>query len=129
MINFIILEYIINLIILVFFHMHMFQLNSYLFSKHMRWMRTNYKKIIIQVLLILVPLTLTLFNKLLLNLIAILILGISIFYNHPKNKAKIPFKITNRVKRMLIAEAIIFFMILIVKNIQNYILLFPTLEK
>lgn len=117
----IILEYGISLIFLLLFHMYMFQLNSYLFSKHVSWIKLNYKKVIIQILLIVIPFILILFNNSLLEIIAILFLGVSIFYNFPKTKSKIPFKITNRVKRMFITEAIIFFIILILNNIQNYI--------
>ena len=41
----IITEYIINLVVLLIFHMHMFQLNSYFFKKQLHWIKNNYKKI------------------------------------------------------------------------------------
>lgn len=121
MIKVIALEYTINLFILLFFHMHMFQLNSYQFNKHINWIKVNYKKIIIQMLLIIIPLILIFINNTLSNLIAIFILGISILYNCPKTKSKISFKLTNRVKRMFVTEVILFTIILIIGNIQNFI--------
>ncbi len=117
--NFIILEYSINLIILLSFYMYMFQLNSYTFAKQINWMKVNYTKIVTQILFIIIPLILTLFNTTLLNIIAIILLGISIFYNIPKGKAKIPFNITNRVVRMFITEGVIFFIILILGSIKE----------
>ena len=102
-----IVEYIINLIILLFFHMHMFQLNSYFFKKHSRWMKANALKIIIQLVGISLPFILFNFKNTVTNILAILLLGFSIFYNFPKTKAKIPLKTTNRVKRMLVTELIL----------------------
>ena len=103
----IVIDYVINLIILLFFHMHMFQLNSYFFRKHSHWMKVNFKKIIIQLLLIIIPATLLIFNNVVTNILAIILLGFSIFYNFPKSKSKVPFKLTNRVKRMLVTEIIL----------------------
>lgn len=103
----IIVEYIVNLIILLFFHMHMFQLNSYFFRKHSHWMKVNILKIIIQLVGISLPFILFNFKNTVTNILAILLLGFSIFYNFPKTKAKIPLKITNRVKRMLVSELIL----------------------
>ena len=94
----IIIEYGINLILLLGFHMHMFQLNSYFLKKHIHWMKNNIKKIIIQLGLILVSLLLLYVNNMIGSVIAIFLLGLSIGYNLPKQKAKVPFKLTNRVK-------------------------------
>lgn len=119
--NFIIFEYSINLIILSIFYMYMFQLNSYTFAKQMNWMKVNYKKIIIHILLILNSFILSMKNITAGNLVAIILLGISIFYNIPKSKPKIPFKITNRVKRMFITEIIICFIIFMLGGFQQFI--------
>lgn len=119
--SFIILEYSINLIILLSFYMYMFQLNSYTLFKQINWMKVNYKKIVIQILFIMIAYILTVFNTNLLNIVAIIILGISIFYNIPKGKSKIPFNITNRVIRMFVTEEIIFFIILFVGNTKEFI--------
>jgi len=111
--------YVINLILLCVFYMHMFQLNSYFFKKHAHWMKTNWKKILIQFLLILVPTILIVINQQIANIIAIIILGFSIIYNFPKGKAKVKFKVTNRVKRMFITEAILVLLTLLIAGIQN----------
>ena len=85
----IILEYLINLFTLLFFHMHMFQLNSYFFKKQMRWMKANTKKIIPQIISIILPTILLCFNNIVTNILAMLLLALSIFNNLPKGKAKI----------------------------------------
>lgn len=117
----IIIEYLINLVVLLIFHMHMFQLNSYFFKKHMRWVKTNYKKIVLQILIIIFPTLLLAFNNIISNAISILLLAFSIFYNFPKKKSKIAFKVTNRVKRMFITEAILILLTLILYNNRNVI--------
>jgi len=109
----IILEYLINLITLLFFHMHMFQLNSYFFKKHMRWMKANTKKVIPQIISIVIPTVLLCFNNIVTNIFAILLLALSIFNNLPKGKAKISLKITNRVQRMFITESILILLVLV----------------
>jgi len=103
----IIIEYLINLAILFLFYLHMFQLNSYSFSKHMHWIKSNIKIIIIRFLLILVATLPLLFNNTICNILSIIILGISIFYNVPKKKSKIKLKFTNRVKRMLVTQILL----------------------
>ena len=117
----IIIEYVANLLILLFFYMHMFQLNSYFLNKHINWMKKNYKKIIIQSLFIILPTILLIFNNTITKVLATLILAVSIIYNFPKGKAKIPLKITNRVKRMFITEFILIALAFIVKNDGNLI--------
>ena len=117
----IILEYIVNLVLLLFFYMHMFQLNSYFFKKYLHWMSTNKKKIITQIVLVIVPSILLIFNNIITNIIAIIVLVISILYNLPKAKAKIPLNITSRVKRMIITEGILIVLILIICGMENYI--------
>ena len=116
------IEYLINFIILLLFHMHMFQLNSYFFTKHMHWIRENIKKIILQILIILLSTILFIFNNNVCRILAIIFLGISIFYNMPKRKSKIQFKVTNRVKRMFVTEVILVLIVLLI-NYKNYILL------
>ena len=115
----IITEYIINLVVLLVFHMHMFQLNSYFFKKQLHWIKNNYKKIVLQILLIAFPTLLLTFNNVTTSIIAIIFLALSIFYNIPKKKAKIPFKFTNRVKRMFITEILLILLIFITANFIN----------
>ena len=117
------IEYIINLLILLFFHMHMFQLNSYNYNKHMNWMKVNYKKIIIQIVLILIPFIFINLNKDALKYLASIILGISILYNYPKKKSKISFKITNRVKRIFITEIVLFAILFNIENVEKFVLI------
>ena len=102
-----IIEYVINLSLLLFFGMHMFQLNSYSYKKHLRWLGKNIKKLLIQLILIGIPSALILLNNTVADVFAIIFLAISIIYNMPKHKAKISLKYTHRVIRMFITEAII----------------------
>ncbi len=117
----IIIEYIINLLVLLIYHMHMFQLNSYFFKKHLLWIKNNYEKIIVQLLEIILPTLLLVFNNNIVSIIVILLLTFSILYNFPKKKAKIKFKITNRVKRMFLTESILIFIFFITNNNGNFI--------
>lgn len=108
MINFLILlEYVVNLILLLFFYMHMFQLNSYEFKKQVYWMKTNVKKIVFQIIFVVVGTVFALFNNVIANVLSIIILAFSIIYNMPKGKSKISLKITNRVKRMFVTEIVL----------------------
>lgn len=120
MIPCIILEYTINLIFLMYFHIHMFQLNSYTTKKHLHWMKTNFAKITIQLLLVILPTILLIFNKVFCNIIAIIILAISIIYNLPKSKSKISLKFTSRVKRMLFTEIILITLILLINGFNYF---------
>lgn len=117
----IILEFIFNLLILLFFYMHMFQLNSYFFKKYIIWIKNNFKKILLQIFLVAFSLLLIYFNNNISYVFCILILGLSIFYNFPKNKAKVKLNITNRVIRLFITEFIIIIFNIILFNIDNYI--------
>ncbi len=117
----IIVEYVINLILLLIFSMHMFQLNSYFFKKHMHWMKKNIKKVVLQVLLVLIPSGLLLINNIVTDIVAIVILGISIFYNIPKGKSKISLKLTSRVKRMFITELILIVIGILIFGIDKFI--------
>lgn len=117
-----IIEFVINALILLFFHMHMFQLNSYFFKKNMRWMNKNKMKIFTQFILMICPIICIFINNGISKIIAAIILFISIIYNFPKGKKKIPLKLTNRVKRMFVTELILIVLILLVGGFKNYIL-------
>ena len=110
----IIIEYFINLIILLFYYIHMFQLNSYFLIKQLHWMKQNIKKIIIQVLLVSIAGIFIIFRNIVCDMISIIILGVIIFNNLPKNKSKIELKITNRIKRMIFTETILILMIILI---------------
>ena len=68
--------YITNFIVLLLFHMHMFQLNSYFFKKHMHWIKENIEKVILQILIVVLVAILHVFNNIVCNVLAIIFLGI-----------------------------------------------------
>ena len=113
------IELIANLILLLLFYMHMFQLNSYFLKKYGNWMKVNIKKILLRSINIIILTFILLFNNNISRIISIIILAISILDNLPKSKAKIPLKFTNRVIRMFITQAILITIICIISN--NYI--------
>ena len=110
-------EFIANLILLVLFYMHMFQLNSYMFKKYKNWMKKNVKKIVLRSGIVLIPMLLSLlFNNDISMIISIIVLAISLVVNLPKSKAKIPLKFTNRVIRMFITHTILIIPICLISN-------------
>lgn len=117
-----IIGYVINLILLVIFSMHMFQLNSYLFKKHMNWMRKNLKKVIIQEIFAIIPFALICLKNNIASILAILILAISIIYNMPKGKSKISLKYTSRVKRMFVTEILLTAIVVLVFGADKFII-------
>ena len=119
---FILLEYAVNLILLSYFHIHIFQLNSYSYQFHTHWLNTNKRKILLQLFLVLLPLLLLLFNHIATQIVASLILAISIWYNFPKKKAKIGFHFTKRVMRMFITQVILFAIFLLVGGTKNLVI-------
>lgn len=117
------LEYILNLIFLLIFYMHMFQLNSYKYIKNINWIKNNLKVILIKCFFIVLCTILIFLKSNILNLICILILVISIIYNLPKKKQKIPLDITNRVKRMFITQILLILIFSTIGGIKNYIII------
>ena len=101
------IELVVNLFLLSFFYMHMFQLNSYFFKKYAKWIMVNFKKILLKIIGIVIPMLVLLLNNSIAEVISIILLAISIIANLPKSKAKIPLKNTSRVIRMYITETII----------------------
>ena len=110
------IELFLNLILLLLFYMHMFQLNSYFFKKYVNWIKVNIKNILIKSIGIIVPIAILLLNNNFTKAISSIILTISIYTNLPKRKAKIPLKYTSRVIRMFITEAILITLIFIINN-------------
>ena len=110
------IELIVNLILLLLFYMHMFQLNSYFFKKYSNWIKKNIKKVLIRSISVLIPVILLLIEEDITDIIAIVLLGIIIICNIPKSKAKIPLKYTHRVIRMLITETILITLVCILNN-------------
>ena len=112
--------YIINLILLLLFSMHMFQLNSYFFKKHIKWIRKNISKIAIQELFIISSTVLLLLQdkNSIFSIINIAVLVLSIYYNLPKKKQKIKLKYTLRVIRMFAYEIALLFALCFISS--NY---------
>jgi len=123
MIKIIAIEYIINLTLLLYFFMHMFQLNSYFLKKQMHWMKKNIAKVLIQIFLIIIPTALLLFKSTIANIAAIIFLAISIIYNFPKGKSKIPLKFTSRVKRMFLTEIILIVLAMLLFSFNEFIII------
>lgn len=109
-------ELIINLILLLIFYMHMFQLNSYFFKKYSNWIKKNILKVLIRSIGVLIPTILLLLNNNIANIISIVLLAINIICNIPKGNAKIPLKYTHRVIRMLVTETIIITLVCFLNN-------------
>lgn len=88
--------------------MHMFQLNSYTASKHLRWMRKNIGALITNILSLLLLIFVLVFGatttSLIISIVAFVIFG---FVNIPKKKAKKPLVFTPRVIRMLISAILV----------------------
>ena len=125
------IELIINLVLLLLFYMHMFQLNSYFSVRYVNWMKVNVRKIILRVIGIVIPIVLLMLNNDIVRVLSIIFLAISIIINIPKSKGKIPLKFTSRVNRMFVTQVIliillcIFFntyLILVILNILAFLL-------
>ena len=109
-------EFVVNLVFLLLFYMHMFQLNSYFIKKYARWIKSNSSKVIIRSVSALIPTVLLLINNNITKIIAGVILLLIIFFNIPKKKSKIPLKFTKRVIRMFITISIVVTLICIFCN-------------
>lgn len=118
------IEFTINLILMAIFYMHMFQLNSYFANRYGNWMKKNVKKVVIPLGLAIASTILVIFNNKITDIIAIIVLGIAIFYNFPKEKAKVSLKYTSRVKRMLVTEAILAIIIALIGVKLNVLAIF-----
>lgn len=119
--NLIILEYIINFILMCFYHLHMFQLNSYFAKKQFRWFKHNVGTLLCQISLIIFPTIIYYIKSPMNEILCCLLLLVSIVYNIPKKKSKIPLNITNRVKRILITELIL--VLILVNNVNQYLII------
>lgn len=117
-----IVEFVVNALLLMWFHMHMFQLNSYFFKKNMHWMKNNIIKVTIQLLPVVISTIFVQIDTIWSQIIAAVVMIGSIAYNLPKGKSKIPLKLTSRVKRMFATELIINAIIILVCGITEYTL-------
>lgn len=120
----IVIEYLINFVLLILYHLHMFQLNSYFYAKHCHWIKKNINKIVKEFLFIEIPFFLTLFDNTFLSVLAIFILALSVISNFPKGKSKIALKFTSRVIRLLVSEVIVSAVLIAVGVICNMDIVF-----
>ena len=126
---FLIAEYIVNTLLLIWRHMHMFQLNSYFFKKNMLWIGKNKLQVICQLFFIILSTMLAYMNSTGATIVAIVIMIVSIIYNMPKGKSKTPLKLTGRVKRMFVTEIAIIAIIVCICGIKNYVgIKFPVIN-
>ncbi len=88
--------------------MHFFQLNSYRFDTHTKWMKENSKKYLTHMIMSVLMLIVLLFKMdiIIKEVAMIVLLLISIGCEKPK-KAKKPLVYTPRVKRMLFTESVL----------------------
>lgn len=98
--------YLINLIFMSRYHLHMFQLDSYKMKKHFKWMKTNFKKVILRCIFLIIALAIQIINPNLM-LISIIFAIANIIINIDTKKAKIGLKITKRVQRQIITMIIV----------------------
>ena len=106
----------INILVLLYFYMHMFQLNYYFLKNYCLYLKNNLKKIIINTIFIILILLLLIFQNNILNIIIVLLILLLIGINIQKGKSKIPLKITKRVIRMFLTEVILITIILLLNN-------------
>lgn len=98
--------------------MHFFQLNSYRFDTHTKWMKENFSKYLSHMMLAVLMLIVVLLkmNVAVKAVLYIVLFAIGCLIEKPK-KAKKPLVYTARVKRMLVTTAVIVFICGLVSNI------------
>lgn len=101
-----IIELIINSLLILLYHTHMFQLNSYFLKKNIRWIRRKKWKIIMQLLFVITSALCYGSGYVWSKAIALTLMLISCIYNCPKRKSKISLKYTGRAIRLIITGLI-----------------------
>lgn len=106
--------------VLLLYHIHMFQLNSYKPKEHKAWLKAtdNFKKIRLLILQFFIAAAVTAFLGLIGKVIAIAIFCFMAVLNKPA-KAKKPLVYTKRVKRMLITSYIIYALFMLTGILLN----------
>ncbi len=109
--------------------LHMLQLESYKNERYFKWIKNNLKKVINlkEVFLIALCAILIFINKEFLGLVLLNITYIILLIFRKKEKAKKPFVITNRIKRMYITYGIINTIIIGILVFVNILTLIATL--
>lgn len=100
--------------------MHFFQLNSYRFDTHTKWIKENAGKYLAHAIISVLMLIVLLFNMSIVikSIAMIVLLLIAIPVSKPK-KAKKPLVYTPRVKRMLFTEAVLSLIIILAVSIPT----------
>ena len=101
--------------------LHMYQLESYFFSRYMKWIKNNFKNIIKipQVIMLIIPIVLLFAGKETIALILLIITYGMIIINTNTKKEKKPFVVTARIKRMYFVQTLILIGILALINISQ----------
>ncbi len=86
---------------------HMFQLNSYKTAVQLKWMGSNFRHYIINMILLVISVAAAFTNAVWLYIVFCIFAIISAFVNRPMKNAKKPLVYTARVKRMLVTDCII----------------------
>ncbi len=86
---------------------HMFQLNSYKISVHLKWMRQNFKHYIVNAILLALSVAAAFTNAVWLYVLFCVFAVIFALVNRPMKNAKKPLVYTARVKRMLVTDFVV----------------------
>lgn len=103
-------------LLLLNYHMHMFQLNSYSIIEEKRFIKENIYPIIGRVLGTIISIFILVMGNFFLNIKVALVISIilnifEIMGNFPSKNVKIPLRYTNRVIRMMVTSTIIYILI------------------
>lgn len=110
----------INFVLLTLFNMHMFQLNSYYFGTHTKWLKRNVKNILPKIAIVVISTAFMLCSSNVFKIFGNLIMAFSIFLNIPKKQSKIKLKFTKRVIRMFVTQTLLTILIIYIsKNVLN----------
>ena len=88
--------------------MHMFQLNSYKPRTHLRWLRRNLKQFWTQLCMVVLMPVLLLGERLWVKILFVVVCLVLALFNRGIKSAKVPFKYTPRVVRMLVVCGLVY---------------------
>ena len=101
--------------------MHFFQLNSYRFDTHTKWMKENSKKYLTHIIFSLLMLIVLLFDVgIKIKAVALIVLLLASTPSEKPKKAKKPLVYTPRVKRMLLTEVLFTVLLLGLVSIPSF---------
>lgn len=109
------------------YHLHMFQLNSYKIREELHWIKLNIGSLLGRVLGLILALPLIVFAGNGGLAIAILLHGLTILGNLPRQTAKIPLAYTMRIRRIIATTAVLYLFLLTVCLLASGSLLWTAL--